>query len=119
MHRGPEPVWRPDQGNGAAQDIDFQSSPTHQPFPLVLHGFGRRTEQAERYPFRIGIKASDGATESQSLVATKTQPLGDYSSPQGQDRCAVDVDGSACAHWFQPDFKPQHSGSPEKVMEEI
>jgi hypothetical protein len=58
-------------------------------------------KQTERYPFRIGIEASNGATERQSLIATKPQPFRDYGGPQGQDRCAVDVDGSTFAHWFQ------------------
>src|ERR1035437_7745070 len=85
--------------------IDLQSSATVKPFAGVFPGFGRWMEEAERSPFRIGIKASDGATERQRLVATKTQPLSDYSSPQGQNRCAVDIDGSASAHWFQRDFR--------------
>jgi hypothetical protein len=71
----------------------------------VFHGFGRRTKQTERYPFRICIKASNGATERQSLITTKTQPLRDHGSPQGQDRCTVDINGSTSAHWVQPDFK--------------
>jgi hypothetical protein len=99
-----EPIWRPDHGNSAAQDIDLQSSVTRQPFAALYHGFGRWTKQTERYPFRISIKASDGATERQSLIATKTQPLRDYGSPQGQDRCTVDKDGSTSVHWFQTDF---------------
>jgi hypothetical protein len=65
------------------------------------------------------VKASNGATESQSLIAAKTQPFRDHGGPQGQDRCTVDVDGSASAHLFQRDFKPRHAGSREKVMEEI
>jgi hypothetical protein len=74
----------------------------------VFHGFGRRTKQTERYPFRICIKASNGATERQSLITTKTQPLRDHGSPQGQDRCTVDINGSTSAHWVQPDFITHH-----------
>jgi hypothetical protein len=67
----------------------------------------------------MGIQASDGATKRQSLIAAKPQPLRDYGGPQRQNRCPIDVDGSTSVHWFQLDFKPQHLGDPEKVMEKI
>ncbi len=49
----------------------------------ILHGFGRWMEEPERYPFRIGIKAGNGAAKAQSFIATKTQSLRDYGSRQG------------------------------------
>jgi 4-hydroxy-tetrahydrodipicolinate synthase len=52
-----------------------------------------------------GVKDSSGDWNNTAAMLKDSQPLRDYSSPQGQDRCTVDVDVSASAHWFQRDFR--------------